>query len=237
MRKKTSEPEHGVSKKAPEKAGTPKFKPSPEEDAALVSLAARVKATAPAPRFKIIKGKRTLISNDHPVPAFGQILIANAFGAASFEFSEGLINQLIGVSTNQGELDERKLNFIASAIKAAKPKDETEAMLLAQMVAVHMAAMTAASQLAQAETIPAHACAESAFTKLTRTYAMQTEALKRYRSHGEQKVTVEHISRDDRGQSTVGKGMRAGRTNADDRAKIGPQAGASGARSSPATKH
>jgi hypothetical protein len=39
--------------------------------------------------------------------------------------------------------------------------------------------------------------AERAFNKLARTFAAQVEALKRYRTGGQQKVTVEHESRGD----------------------------------------
>jgi hypothetical protein len=41
-------------------------------------------------------------------------------------------------------------------------------------------------------------------TKLTRTYAAQMEALKRYRSGGEQKMTVQHVHVADGGQAMVG---------------------------------
>ena len=41
-------------------------------------------------------------------------------------------------------------------------------------------------------------------TKLTRTYAAQTEALKRYRSGGEQKMTVQHVHVAEGGQAIVG---------------------------------
>jgi hypothetical protein len=37
-------------------------------------------------------------------------------------------------------------------------------------------------------------CAERAFNKLARTFALQVEALKRYRGKGEQKMTVEHTA-------------------------------------------
>ena len=40
--------------------------------------------------------------------------------------------------------------------------------------------------------------------KLTRTFATQVEALKRYRSKGEQKVTVEHVTVNEGGQAIVG---------------------------------
>ena len=51
--------------------------------------------------------------------------------------------------------------------------------------------------------------AERAFNRLSRTYATQMEALKRYRSGGEQNVTVQHVSVGDGGQAIVGNVTQA----------------------------
>jgi hypothetical protein len=45
--------------------------------------------------------------------------------------------------------------------------------------------------------------AEGAFTKLTQTFAAQMEALKRYRTGGEQKAKVQHVTVGDGGQAIV----------------------------------
>jgi hypothetical protein len=44
----------------------------------------------------------------------------------------------------------------------------------------------------------------AAFNKFVRTFATQLEALKRYRTGGEQKVTVQHVSVSEGGQAIVG---------------------------------
>ena len=108
-----------------------------------------------------------------------------------------------------GKVDERALNFMLSVVKGIKPRDQVEAMLAAQMAAVHVATLTSARRLAQAETLPAQDSAERAFNKLSRTYATQMEALKRYRSGGEQNVTVQHVSVSDGGQAIVGNVTQA----------------------------
>ncbi len=64
-------------------------------------------------------------------------------------------------------------------------------MLAAQIAAVHIATMTFARRLNHVENIPQQDSAERAFNKLARTFAAQIEALKRYRTGGEQKVTVD----------------------------------------------
>jgi hypothetical protein len=84
-------------------------------------------------------------------------------------------------------------------------------MLAAQMAAVHVATMTFARDLAPVNT--------SAFNKLTRTFAMQMEALKRYRSDAEQKVTLQHVSVAEGGQAIVGNVTQAPRENGQEAAQ------------------
>lgn len=74
-----------------------------------------------------------------------------------------------------------------------------------QLGAVHMATMTMARRLAHVETLPQQDGAERALNKLARTFAAQMEALKRYRSKGEQKVIVKHVTVNEGGQAVVGQ--------------------------------
>jgi hypothetical protein len=91
-----------------------------------------------------------------------------------------------------------------SVIKGIEPRDQVEAMLASQMAAVQMALMTFARRMAHVETIPQQDSASNAFNKLARTFAAQVEALKRYRSGGEQKMTVQHVHGGEGGQAIVG---------------------------------
>ncbi len=63
------------------------------------------------------------------------------------------------------------------------------------------------------ETLPQQDSAERAFNKLARTFTAQVEALKRYRTGGEQKVTVEHVHVHQGGQAIVGTVNRGGGGN------------------------
>src|SRR5204863_8773989 len=85
-----------------------------------------------------------------------------------------------------------------------EPRDEIEAMLAAQMAAVHSATMTFTRRLAHVENIPQQDSAARAFNTLARTFTAQMEALKRYRTGGEQKVTVQHVTVNEGGQAVVG---------------------------------
>ncbi len=72
------------------------------------------------------------------------------------------------------------------------------------MAAVHMATMTFARRLNHVDNIPQQDSAERAFNKLARTFTTQVEALKRYRTGGEQRVTVQHVNVSEGGQAIVG---------------------------------
>ena len=134
----------------------------------------------------------------------GTILMMEALGTTSTSFMDVLVRQLINAGTQGHEPDQATVNFMLAVVKGIEPKDEIEAMLAAQMAAVHMASMTFARRLAHVDTIPQQDSAERAFNKLARTFTTQMEALKRYRTGGQQKVTVEHVTVQAGGQAIVG---------------------------------
>jgi len=175
-------------------AGKPDWTPTEQERAALNEYAERAKAKGSvAPRIKVSEGETTIVSFDHPDQAAGAVLLCEAFGVTSSELGMGLVTQLVGASRQYGKYDEERTNFMAAVVKSIKPRDELEALLAAQMAAVRVTTMTFARRLTSVETLQQQDSAERAFNKLARTFTTQLEALKRYRSGGEQKVTVQHI--------------------------------------------
>jgi hypothetical protein len=193
------------------------YEPAPHERAAVEAHFARKKATPPAPRIQNVAEKDGVhrITLDHPEPKIGHVVLMEAVGTADPDFLEGLFGQL-GDLVRQGRtVDGRALNFVLSLVKGVKPKDEVEAMLAAQMAAVHLATMAFARRLAHVQTLPQQDSAERAFNKLARTFAAQVEALKRYRTGGEQKVTVEHVTVNEGGQAIVGNVRHGGGRNRD----------------------
>jgi len=181
------------------------YEPTPREEQALEAFRARRRGRKPAPYVKVTNangaGKLAL---DHPEHAVAQNLLMEAIGTADPYFCDGLLGQLANVGTQGRDLDERGINFMLAVVKGIEPKDQIEAMLAAQMAAVHNATMTFARRLAHVENIPQQDSAERAFNKLARTFAVQVEALKRYRTGGEQRVTVQHVTVSDGGQAIVG---------------------------------
>ena len=132
------------------------------------------------------------------------MLLMQALGTTSIDFSSGLIGQLANAASKGPKADEEAINFALAVVTGLEPKDEAEAMLAAPMVAVHTATMTFARRLNHADNIAQQDSAERAFNKLARTFAAQMEALKRYRTGGEQKVTVQHVTVNEGGQAVVG---------------------------------
>jgi len=141
---------------------------------------------------------------DHPEPVLGQTLLMETLGTCDIDFFRGLLGQLINVGTQGRKPDEDGINFILSMVKGVVPQGQTEAMLAAQMAAIHNATMTMARRLNHVDNIPQQDSAERALNKLARTFAAQVETLKRYRSSGEQKMTVEHVTVNQGGQAIVG---------------------------------
>jgi hypothetical protein len=136
-------------------------------------------------------------------------ILTEALGSQDPDFIWGLVSQLSQASTrfNYGE----GLNFMLSVIKNIHPRDSIEAMLGAQMAAVHMSMMNYVDEFARLGHTPQQEMAERAMNKLSRTFATLVGALKHHRTGGEQKLTIRHVSVSDGGQAIVGTVTQAPR--------------------------
>jgi hypothetical protein len=126
--------------------------------------------------------------------------LCKALGTSRPEFASGLVAQL----GTLGKASQEKLSFVASVVVGVQPRDQLEAMLAAQMAAIHNLMFDLSHGFSQATTFSQQIELLSSINKLARTYAVQLEALKRYRSKGEQKVTVQHVTVGEGGQAIVG---------------------------------
>jgi hypothetical protein len=156
---------------------------------------------ATTPRIKLSSHG---FSIDHPDPQAGEQLMADALGAADRDAMHGILRQLVRASVSGGSPDEVNLSFMISMVKSIRPRDSVEAMLVAQMVSVHVMAMRCAHHLASAEDLAQHDSAARALGRLARTFPAQIEALNRYRSLGEPAITVQNVSVGDGGKAIVG---------------------------------
>ena len=194
------------------------------ERTAVNKYLARHAAKPPRVEFRVSKDGASELKFDHPHQHIGLALVMDSIGSADDQFFDAIVQQLANASRRGQKIDEVAFNFMLSVIQSVRPRDQLEAMLAAQMAAVHAASMTFARRLANVEDIPQQDSAERAFNKLTRTFAAQMEALKRYRTGGEQKVTVQHVSVAEGGQAIVGNVTQAQRENTPGKAASPPPA-------------
>ncbi|MFN5671068.1 hypothetical protein, partial [Bradyrhizobium sp.] len=146
---------------------------------------------AALPRIKL---SRRGYAIDHPDRKLGEQLMANALGVADRDAMDGILRQLVRASVSGGRPSEVNLAFMLSMVKSIRPRDAVEAMLVAQMVSVHVMAMRCAQHLAHADDLAQHDSAARALGRLARTFPAQIEALNRYRSHGEPAITVQTVN-------------------------------------------
>jgi hypothetical protein len=147
--------------------------------------------------------------------------LMETFGTPDEGLRRFLLNQVIetfrDLLTSEGN-DYDKLeevaNNAAALLNGIQPRDEVEGMLAVQMIAVNNLAMEM-MKLAMITGQPQEFVEASAnrATKMMRTFTAQMEALKRYRTGGQQKMIVEHVNISEGGQAIVGNVVAGGGGN------------------------
>jgi len=107
--------------------------------------------------------------------------------------------------------DAAPMNFAMAFVQGVEPQDEVEALLAAQMAVTHRMMMAQARRLTNAQWLDHVENFGRLYNQLGRTFTAQVEALKRYRTGGEQKVIVKHVTVNDGGQAIVGNVETGGR--------------------------
>jgi hypothetical protein len=159
--------------------------------------------TKPAAAARVKLSSRGF-SIDHPDSELGEQLMADALGVADRDAMRGILKQLVKASVNGQKPDAVNLSFMIAMVKSIKPRDAVEAMLVAQMVSVHVMAMRCAYHLANADDVARQDSAGRVLGRLARTFPAQMEALNRYRNNGEPAITVQNVSVQDGGKAIVG---------------------------------
>jgi hypothetical protein len=172
--------------------------PTDAERAEVRDYIARVKARGRRPlRFMVERrpGKPGRLNQTHVHPDIAGFRMMNTLGTTSIDLADRLVSQILNATHLQpsGEpISENTLNAALGAVAGIAPQDEAEAMLAAQMVGVHWVAMDLLRQAGTTDSRFQFNDAGNMAVKLLRTYTAQLEALKRYRSAGEQRVVVQH---------------------------------------------
>lgn len=159
--------------------------------------------TAPSMKLKL-KNDVLSIGLDCQDLELGTLLQMADMGTRDRDFHTGLVGQIACLGSHGRKVDSDNSNFVMSVVRSIKPRDELEAMLATQMGAIHAATMMMARRLNHVDNIRQQDASERALNKLARTFTTQMDALKRYRTGGQQKVTVEHVTVNDGGQAIVG---------------------------------
>ena len=171
--------------------------PTAAERAEVEARAERKKSRRCAPRFTTEQPDGAPV---RLVPAgvhseIAMVRAMNAFGITSGDLAECLVGQIVNTThlrpSNQ-PVSEAVINAALAAVTGIGPQDEAEALLAAQMVGVHWTAMDLLRKVSGATDRALVNEAGALAVKLLRTYTAQLEALKRYRSAGEQRVVVQH---------------------------------------------
>jgi hypothetical protein len=184
---------------------------SEAEYAAVAAYLAKAESKTPMARTKIeMHSGVAHLSFDHANQSIGLALVANAFGTGSSRFATGLLAQLTDVSRTGEQAKSSELDFMLTVVQGIGPRSEIEALLAAQMAAIHNATMSAARRLNLSQTIAQQDSASTALNKLARTFAAQVEALKRHRSDGEPSIKMQRVTVNDGGQAIVGNVQHGG---------------------------
>jgi hypothetical protein len=120
-----------------------------------------------------------------------------AFGTKDPDFFYGLLGQIARVKSRDNEPASRTLGFLLSVVKNTQPRNELEAMLLAQMATCHKIAMDTGSRLNNPEDY-------RLFLKLMKAFADLKETFDRGRKASEQSFMVQNMTVKDGGQAIVG---------------------------------
>jgi hypothetical protein len=166
-----------------------------------------------APRLQVIS------KPDEPIRVdFGSLVEAtrfmSAFGTSEIDHAFLMLSGILNAACDgspKNPPSERDINQVLAAVAGIGATDETEGMLATQMVATHAAAITTLRLVKDSETLLERDRHGSLAVKLLRTFALQVEALQRYRGKGQQKVTVEHVHVHAGGQAIVGAITPGGR--------------------------
>lgn len=122
-------------------------------------------------------------TSPHNDPDLWALQLADAFGTRSRAVISTFLTQLSALcgdthwdaKAKQWRLDENEYSAALAIVNAAKPRNEMEAALAAQMVAIHLLTMKVTARAIRYEYDTRTA---SVAAKLARTFAMQMEALR-----------------------------------------------------------
>ena len=130
-------------------------------------------------------------------------------GGSKFDEWNLLIGRQVFEAMKLHGMDEksadRRFNGAILALTGIKPRDELEAMLIAQLMGMHFASMECLRRGAHPNQNPQGRTEDlNQANKLSRTYTTLLEALNRHRGKGPQRIIIEKVTVERGGQAVVG---------------------------------
>jgi hypothetical protein len=222
MAQKKNSKSKSVTKKKPAKKDTKDLakKEYTDEEKARLAKHKERKERKPV-KFKAAKSDSgcpiALQTPDAPLVA---VKISEALGTADADLRAHLLEQIMqtfrGTVSSDGQNNEASiiaLNRTMAILNGIQPQDEIEAMLAVQMIGVHNIAMDFIGKATRTERVDFMSTYMNGATKSLRTFVAQMEALKKYRTGGQQKMIVEHVHVNEGGQAIVGTVNQGGGGN------------------------
>lgn len=187
-------------------AALPPYEPTPAECKTLAAQEQKAAKRPPAPLVKLSQEEEGIarLNIQHRDQSTAEALLMASLGTTSSAFLAGMTTDLTLLAIQHQGKAPAHFEYNLAIVQGIAPQDELEAMLGAQMAAIHHATLDAANRLVRANNRETRELSERMLNKLARTFATQLEALKRYRSKGEQRVYVERVDVRDGGQAIVG---------------------------------
>jgi hypothetical protein len=130
-----------------------------------------------------------------------------ACGSASPDFVDCVLFQLQAAARlpNSGRVCEIGLNAALAFIEGERPNGETECAIVVQMASLHAAAMVVLGRLGGGHGGDRHVLATAtAASRLSRSFAILAETLRRLRTGGSQVIRIERVEVSDGGQTVIG---------------------------------
>ncbi len=145
------------------------YEPTPRERKALEAQRARKDKRPSRPNVTAtINGGTARVIFTHSAPDVALPVFMESLGTADMDFMNGLSVQLVKLAWNGSSVSEQDFKFLLATVAGVEPNDEVEALLAAQMAAVHNATMASARRLKVAKTNQQRETSGSAFSKLAR---------------------------------------------------------------------
>lgn len=181
------------------------YEPTLAEVKAMTENASRKAKRAPLVPLKVlsVENGKASIQVDHKANV-AEPLFCEQFATDDSTFASFVAEQLGMLAVVDGQLNAHVLNAQLATVRAINPRDEVETLLACQMAAVHLITMGSAGDLVRNAAPAVKDIKIAQLNKLSRTFTTQMEALKRYRSKGDQRVTVEHVHVHEGAQAVVG---------------------------------